>query len=150
MITWENKEEWLEKLPCRSQVMFGLFCALQVRELWEVNDDYVKSIKTVERWLEGEATVEECRNASCIAHGTSMWGPHGYAINAAANAVYAAYAAAYPDSGRYVHHYANAAANAIDKFGESIKQEQVEYLRELYLETLPEEHRNNWLVQACL
>ena len=138
MITWDNREEWLKLIPHRSQVMFAVFCAMQVEELWNDSVTCIAAISTIERWLEGKATAEECRAAAYAAYANAA--AYADAANAADAYAYAAAANAAA--------YAAAAYAAADD--ESLKQAQVEYLRELYLETLPEEQKNCWLVQACL
>ena len=77
--------------------------------------------------------------AANAAYHTANAAAYAYTANAAAYATYATYAAAYA-----------AAADAAAAYADNIKQEQVEYLREFYLDSLPEEERNCWLVQACL
>ena len=77
----------IAKLPHRRQVMLALFCAKQVIHL--ATDERAKiAVETVERWLEGKASVEECRKAAAAADAA-------YAAGAAyaADAAYAAYAA---------------------------------------------------------
>jgi len=48
-------------LPHRFQVMFAMFCARQVEFLWGDFPQYVKAIKMVEGWLDGEVSIEECK-----------------------------------------------------------------------------------------
>jgi len=49
MIDWDNRQEWLEQLPHRSQVMFALFCAKQIEPLWKTNITSVNSVAAAER-----------------------------------------------------------------------------------------------------
>ena len=144
MITWETREGWLEQIPHKSQVRFALFCAMQIEEVWKDSLGSVNAVATVERWLEGKATAEECKDAAYYAAGAAAYPayPAYYAAYCAAH-----HAVAYPAYPAYYAAYCAAQHAVAD---ESLKQEQVEYLRELYFESLPEETRNSWLVQACL
>ena len=85
------------------------------------------------------AAYHAAYHAANAAYHAANAAAYAYTANAAAYATYATYAAAYA-----------AAADAAAAYADNIKQEQVEYLRELYLDSLPEEERNCWLVQACL
>jgi len=148
-IEWDSRKQWLEKLSHKSNVMFALFCAKQVIHL--VNNDEAKvAINTVERWLDGKATAEECRAAAATAYAATAT---AYAAYAAAAAT--AYAAAYADAAAaYAAAYADAAAAYAATTAAAatyeVKEQQIEYLRILYIDSLPEEERNCWLVQACL
>ena len=112
MITWDNREEWLKLIPHRSQVMFAVFCAMQVEELWNDSVTCIAAISTIERWLEGKATAEECRAAAYAAYANAANAADAnaadaYAYAAAANAANAAANAAAANAAA-----ANAAANA--------------------------------------
>ena len=88
----------LELLSQQDCVRFALFCAEQVRDSWRGVPECVAAVETAERWLEGKATEEQCRNTAYAAYA---------AANAAAyanSAAYAAYDAA--------AHAANAASSA--------------------------------------
>ena len=180
MIDWEDKTEWLEKLPHRSQVMFAVFCAKQERTswkwqvvgLWEDEGDEEIALATIERWLEGTATQEECDRAAHVyiteSLGNAITSNHlykvAYADDAASDAViHAMNVVTYGGNEGYGNEVVlsvlvRAADNAVHcLFDETnqhavatLKEEQMQYLRTLYLETLPEEQRNSWLVQACL
>ena len=168
-IEWDSRKQWLEKLSHKSNVMFALFCAKQVIHL--VNNDEAKvAINTVERWLDGKATAEECGAATAAAYHAAN--AAAYAANAAAAyaaahaanaapaadaapAAAAAYAAA--DAAAAAAYAATATANAATAANAAahaatyeVKEQQIEYLRILYIDSLPEEERNCWLVQACL
>ena len=133
-IEWDSRKQWLEKLSHKSNVMFALFCAKQVIHL--VNNDEAKvAINTVERWLDGKATAEECGAATAAAY---------HAANAAAYHAAAAYAATATANA------ATAAIAAAHAATYEVKEQQIEYLRILYIDSLPEEERNCRLVQACL
>ena len=146
MIDWDSRETWLKLIPHKSQVRFALFCVRQVSALWECDAPSVNTILLIEKWLEGKATQKECRAAAyysiySVVYNAAYIVDVDYdpsivlSVNIAANSA--------THASKDVFHFSNDSA-------ESQKQEQVEYLRELYLETLPEEHRNSWLVQACL
>ena len=83
----ETKE--LDKLNRRKQAMFALFCANQVKHLLngKGTKQALKAIATVEKYLEGKATKEDCKQAAAYAA--------AYAADAAYAAAYAADAAAY-------------------------------------------------------
>jgi hypothetical protein len=143
--------------------MFAVFCAKQTEYL--LNREGKEALETAERWLEGKATAEECSaaayaaayaayaaanaaNAAAYAAANAANVAAYAAANAAANAA-AADAAAYAAAAAAADAAAYAAYAAADK-KEEIKQQQVNYLRSLYLESLPEEQRNCWLVNACI
>jgi hypothetical protein len=153
-LSWDNRKQYLSMVPHRSQVLFALFCARQVEYIWKDNKKCRVAIDVVERWLEGKATVKECGAAANATNAAANAANATNAANAAYAAANAAYAAAYAATYAY-YAAANAAtyayyaaANAATT--EEVKQQQVEYLRNLYLDSLPEEERNCWLVQACL
>ena len=52
----------LEKLPRRACIVFSLWCCRQVQDKVPDNEksSYVKLIPLIEKWLDGEATSEEC------------------------------------------------------------------------------------------
>ena len=52
--------------------------------------------------------------------------------------------------GKNPRRHCRSAANASSAYADEIKEKQIEYLRILYINSLPEEERNCWLVQACL
>jgi hypothetical protein len=142
-LSWDNRKYYLSKLPHRSQVMFALFCARQVVHLARNVKECREAIETVERWLEGKGTVEECKKATTAAIVATYDAAACAAVGAAIVATYAE--AAYADA-------ADAAADAADAVDDAddTKQKQVEYLKYLYLMSLPEDQKNNWLMQACL
>jgi hypothetical protein len=77
----------------RELVRYALFCARSVEHLWWEADRPVltRCLGTVDRWLVGEATAEECQRAAEAAHGSGA----AYAAYAAADSDAAANAAAY-------------------------------------------------------
>ena len=133
MIEWDNKREWLEKLPHKSQVRFAVFCVKQVSPTIKHTEYYADLIKEIERWIEVDFSLEDLDDTRLA--------------NDLESAVICAYFTAYYEDNSV--DYAMDAASFATHIG-SLKQKQVEYLRELYLETLPEEQRDSWLVQACL
>jgi hypothetical protein len=50
----------LQLLPHRYQVMFALFCLRQIEKKWKDNVELANKVNTLEGWLEGKSTVEEC------------------------------------------------------------------------------------------
>ncbi len=99
----------LKKLPHRLQVTFALFCANQVKHLWEDVPEAVKAVEITRRWLKGKATKEECKEVARAAYAV---------VTDAAYAVYAANAAAYAA-------HADADVSAI------IRKEQLAYYDDL-------------------
>jgi hypothetical protein len=93
-------------LPHKDIVRFALFCAEQVRDSWKDIPECVAAIETVERWLKGKASAEECWKAANATNAAYA----AYAANAAAaNAAYYATSAA-ATSAAYA--YASAASAA--------------------------------------
>jgi len=88
-------EEKLVLLSHKDCVRFALFCAEQVKEDWENIPECVRAIETTERWLEGKASAEECRNTAYAATNAAAHYATATATNAADAAAYATYAAAY-------------------------------------------------------
>ena len=62
-------EKELKLLSHKDIVRFALFCAEQVKDNWKDIPECVRAIETVERWLEGKASAEECRNTAYAADG---------------------------------------------------------------------------------
>ncbi len=137
---YQLTREEISKLPHRKQVMFALFCAEQVTHLLN-KDTKVSALKAIEvtkLWLEGKATLEECRaaaHAACAAAYAADAAAYAaaYAADAdaaayAARAAYAADAAAYAadaaaeDRDKLIkeqHNYYNALLN-LDKYAEGL------------------------------
>ena len=143
-ITFDNREEVLKQLPKKSCVRFAVFCAERVQHL-NTDSRVQAAIDAAKRYVEDPS--EE--NATYAAHATAYYAYRTTAVASCA-ARAAAYAAAY-----YAARAANAAARAAYyacavNTDSSIKQEIVNFLKELYIETLPEEQQNCWLVKAAL
>jgi hypothetical protein len=115
-LNWDKREEYLKQLSHRDCVLFALFCAKQVKPTLP---EAIKAIEVTERWLEGKATREECRDAAYAANAV---------VNAAAYAAYAAYAANAANAAyaAYAAAYATYATDAT-----ALKEAQMEYLYEL-------------------
>ena len=164
MITWDNREEWLKLIPRESGIRFGLFCARQIQHEWRMSGNATHAISMVEKWLKGEAQPEECDLAGREAFAAISCYRHAPSQKALANAIsvcasvarQVVWSAPHRKITAFIPRYAMAgSADVISAFADpkqqkEAKQEQVEYLRTLYLENLPEEVRNCWLVQACL
>ena len=58
----------LKLLSHKDQVRFAIFCVKQVEGQWKAIPACVKATATVELWLEGKATAEECRSAADAAY----------------------------------------------------------------------------------
>jgi len=86
-------------LSHKDQVRFALFCAKQVEQ---IKPEAINCIRVVEKWLDGKATAEECKQVYTAYYATTN---ATYATTNATN--YAAYTAA--NAATYA---ANAAANA--------------------------------------
>jgi len=109
-------EEELLLLSHKDCVRFAVFCAEQVRDSWENIPECVAAIETVERWLEGKATEEECWKAANAAR----------AAHYANTAYYAAYAVAYAAA-----YAAHTGANAAYARNPHLIEAQWEYYNEL-------------------
>ena len=115
-ITYGDKVWVMMRLMSHKQnVMWALACADSVRELVKPEHKVAcdKALETAELWLNGKATVEECKVAAAAANtAANAW----YAADAAAYAWYAAYAAANAADAAYAAantaHFAAAAADA--------------------------------------
>ncbi len=101
----------------RELVRYALFCARSVEHLWNEDRRPVLSccLDTVDRWLAGEATAEECQRAAGVAYASADI----LAVHAAYAAADAAYAASYAadaaaDAANAAADAANAAADAAD------------------------------------
>ncbi len=92
----------------RELVRYALFCARSVEHLWNEDRRPVLSccLDTVDRWLAGEATAEECQRAAGVAYASADI----LAVHAAYAAADAAYAASYAADA--AADAANAAADA--------------------------------------
>ena len=156
MINWEGKKEILKELDKESCVKFALKAAKLVQRF---SDDsrVSKAIEAAENWL-ANPCEENAADAYYAAHAAYN------AANAVAYTAYtaAAYAATYTARGaayaaantaNTAYAAADAAADAATnaaKADPSIKPILIDYLRELYLESLPQDERDNWLVQAMI
>jgi hypothetical protein len=128
-LPWDNRFKYLNKLSHKDCVLFTLFCAKQIEYKWKNFPECIKAIEKVERWLEGKATAEECKNAAAAARAAANANADAAAYAAAAaraaanaNADAAAYAAAYAAAAYAAYAVASAAA---------IKETQMNYLYEL-------------------
>jgi len=134
-------EEELKLLSHKDCVKFALFCAEQVKEGWRGISECFVAIETAERWLEGKATEEECRNATHVAD-AARYAAH-YANTTAYDAYYATYAAVYAayaasaasDASDAAYAAARAAAYAAATYANG-KPHLIEAQWEYYLELL--------------
>ena len=147
--TWVKRESILELLPHKTNVRFAIFCAHQVKHLIpkEHQEVCLKAIEVVELFLVGKVTKEECRKAADAAISAASY--TAYAAKAAAYAANASAAYA-SDAAAYAAYAANAANAAFYNNQETIKQEQMDYLRDLIMAELPEEDKSCWLLVASL
>ena len=140
--TWVKRESILELLPHKTNVRFALFCAHQVKHLVkkEYQEVCLKAIEVAELFLEDRATKEECGKAADAAYASAATAYASYDAAAAAAYASASYAASY--AAAYAAFYNNQ---------ETIKQEQMDYLRDLIIAELPEEEKSCcWLLVASL
>jgi hypothetical protein len=159
---WDKRESILKLVSKEICVKFALFCAKQNIHIFEQqtpHDSRLRlAIQAAERWLEG-STNHNAAYAAAAAHAASTAAYASYAAAAcaalaAADAAYAAAnaadaAAAYAAYAAYASYAASyAAAGATNK--ETLKQEQMDYLRELIIKNLPEEDRDCWLLVASI
>ena len=81
----------IQLLSNKDVVRFALFCARQVEDDWKGIPECKAAIEVAERWLEGKATKEECKDAAYAAYAAAAYAAYAYAAaNAAANAAFAA------------------------------------------------------------
>jgi len=66
---------YLSFLPKKFQVMFGVFCAMQVKDVWENNKDSVEAMNAVEGWLDGKVNEAECERVGYIVRGSCLRAP---------------------------------------------------------------------------
>lgn len=140
-INWDNRKEILEKLSHADCVKFAIKAASLVSHL---NDDpsVTGAIEAAENWLANPSDKNR-KTASTAADAAYAAGTAYDAGTAAKAATYAAYAAT-------LAAYAAAAADVAVNADPNVKPILVKYLRELYLNSLPEEIRNDWLTRAVI
>jgi len=148
---WDNRRHFLYQLPHRAQVQFALFCANQIKHLIR-DKKSLEALKITKSFLDEKATKEECRlatsAASAAAYDASAASAAAYDASAAYAAAYAAASAAASAASAAAYDASAASAAAYDASAE-LKQEQLFFLRELIIENLSEEERNNWLLVTC-
>ena len=148
MINWENKQDILKELDKEYCVRFALKAAKLVQHL---SDDsrVSKAIEAAENWLANpcEENTYAAADAAVDAYAATN---AAYAANDNACVAYAAGDAAAgvadDDDTAYVDYAADAAADA----DPNVKPILVSYLRELYLNSLPPDEKDNWLVQTMV
>ena len=143
-INWDNREEILGKLSKEDSVRFALRAANTVSHL---NSDpkVINAIKAAEDWLAdpSEKNRKAAASAASAAYGANAaWAAYAAYGASAASAASAAYGAAWSA--------ASAVSAAADDADKSVKPILVKYLRELYLNSLPEEIKNDWLTRAVI
>ena len=146
---WNNIQHFTEVLPHNSQILFACFCANQVIHLVPQEHQKVckKAIEVALLFIDGKSTKEECKKAAA----STADAAYATASAVAASAVDAAYAAAhaaYAAATYAAAHASDAAAYAASSNKEEIKQEQMNYLRELIINNLTEEEKDCWLLVA--
>jgi hypothetical protein len=139
---WQDRQNILMELPHKACVKFTIFCAEQVVHL--IDDKYMPSatkvIEVAKLFVEGKATSKECEGAAIFTT------PHiEYTHNDAYNVIYgAAFTATTVSSSSYATAYSRICTEILNP--EITKQEQMNYLRQLVIENLSEEERDNWLL----
>jgi len=153
---WDKRETILSELSHKNKVRFALFCAKQVKHLID-SKEAIQAIDIVELFLEDKATTEECRKAAnaiyAAAYDTAYTASAASAASAAAYtaAAYTAFAAAsYAASSAAYAAYTTAASTSTITNKDQLKQEQMDYLRELIMGELSKEERDNWLLIALI
>jgi len=170
---WDNRETILNELSHKNKVRFALFCAKQTRHLTD-NKEAMQAINIVELFLEDKATAKKCRKASDAASYAAYTSYDAAAATAATAAATASYATSNTASNTTTtasvsYAAANASAYAVSASAsaaeaafyaainpndepnkDQLKQEQMDYLRDLAISELSEEERDNWLLIATL
>ena len=179
MITWGNKYDYIVQLSSASKIRLSMLCVEHVRPLTN-NTTVARYVDSCLDMLARELERGDVSNLSLnekIAKGDNMArlaedGINDAVVQTARNAIASAWACRsevfvptgapnelYPDRLilKYVLHYMELSFLSFTygtprKLGipdETIEQ-FVALLRTLYFESLPEEQKNCWLVQACL
>ena len=149
--TWDNRLNILNLVPHKVQVRFAIFCAEQV--IYHIDDTQHpahKAINAAKLFLGDKVSRKECNTAYAAAYAAADAAADAAAY-AAADAAYAAAASttAYAAAADAAYAAADAADAATNKQS-SIKNDQISYLRDLILQNLPEEHKDNWLLIASI
>ena len=153
VISWENSRDILKELDKESCVKFALKAAKLVQH-FNPDPRVSKAIEATEKWLanpceENATTVADAAHAAWAAAweadntDTADARDAANAANAANDAANTAYAA----SDAY---YATDAAYYAADTDPNVKPVLIDYLRELYLDSLPQDERDNWLVQTMI
>lgn len=153
-ITWDNNHRVVSRLPHRSQVRFALFCAKKVAHLIELKEAH-DAIKVTERWLKRLATAKKCQAMAFIANTAARdtkRATNYISHTAAYAAIYTAHTVYYDiDEFSYASYAANKAIKATEESKqEQLKAEIMSYLKELVIEQLPQELKEDWLLIASL
>jgi len=137
MITWETRKDYIKKLSHKNKVRFALFCAEQKVFAVEPVPEATAAIEVVKRWLDGNATVQECEDAAENAYAAAqaaqdagtdyMVTKHVYPVIHAAYAVVAKKTLDATNQAYYAAH----AASHLDF--PAIAQEQVDYINSFFL-----------------
>lgn len=136
---WNNRKHFLSRLPCKTQIQFGLFCLNQVRS--SIKDERcLRTLEVIELLLEGKVTKEECRAAAAEAYTSDD--PAAYMVAYVANAADSSIA----ETTSYVTGASYVAATA-DEF---LQQDQLSFLRKLTIENLSPEDRDCWLLVTLI
>jgi len=155
---WDNKETILNELSHKNKVRFALFCVKQVKHLIDDEDSKKVTMQTVniiELFLEDKATAEECKKADDVAnivvynaHASTGANTAAFAVlyNAIHAAAYTVHATSHATYAAYTVSHASYYTNANEPNKDQLKQEQMDYLRELVMGELSEEERDNWLL----
>lgn len=136
-ISFGNFIKVLQKLNHRHQVMFALYCTKSVQHLVD-HKTAKQAISITEKWLEGKATVEECKKVSLTTYSMSPARATISAVFETDQSVYYSYIAAYravqivePNIPR-IHHFQKNNISS-DSFKDLIS-DIVEYLKYLVRE----------------
>jgi hypothetical protein len=146
-ITWENKRDVLKQLKKKGCIEFALKAAKLVNHLSN-KPKIITAIKAIETWLENpnDENAKAAENISKIIYDTeNRLDEATCAVACAASAIIATYSS----SANYAENTAVYATKVININPEEIKHQLIQYLKELYLDSLPEEEKYSqsvWLV----
>jgi hypothetical protein len=162
IVTWENKLEILKQLDHNSHIKFALMTIKLIENTSELSEVVKNVIRLTEDWIESPNSLTwNSLNKLSKDLMANIDLNKSYAISCAVSCVVFTVCQVYDADFCLNSSYSNYSGSINARFvaeltiqsladSEEAKRQIVTYLRELYLESLPEEERNSWLVQAII
>lgn len=152
---WSNRHIMLSNLPHRKQVEFALFCAKQVIQFVDSShsDACIKALKAAEAYMNNFISLESCKEVfDQAAAKIQSYSPQSYAayyticaaIHEETNSAHYAGTVAY-----YVVAYHITKKDSNNKI-EEVKAEQMNYMKELIVQSLSREDAECWLLTTSI